>query len=189
MSKPVTESLKNKLLIAMPSLDGSVFAKAVAYVFEDNDNGSMGVVVNKPMDISFANVLEHLEIAVDNPDLNDLPVLRGGPVAREHGFIIHREKTLGQGHITDAQNHLIISASKQDLITFPQAAFGNMLITLGYAGWSKGQLWEEIKENAWLVAPLDPSILFDVPFEKRWDAAAALIGLDFSRFVADAGHA
>jgi putative transcriptional regulator len=116
-------------------------------------------------------------------------VLRGGPVAREHGFIIHREKTLGQGHITDTKNHLIISASKQDLITFPQASFGNMLITLGYAGWSKGQLWDEIMHNDWLVAPLDPTILFDVPFEERWAAAAASIGLDFARFVSEAGHA
>jgi putative transcriptional regulator len=190
MSKEPAESLKNKLLIAMPALDNSSFAKAVAYIFEDNDNGSMGIVINKPMpDITMANVLEHLEIPVDNPELAHCPVLRGGPVDREHGFIIHRENQLGQGHLTDPQNHLIISASKQDLITFPQSSFSKMIITLGYAGWSKGQLWDEIMHNAWLVAPMDPKILFDVPYEQRWAAAAALIGLDFTRFVPDAGHA
>jgi putative transcriptional regulator len=189
MSDKPIESLKNKLLIAMPSLDESAFAKAVAYIFEDNDNGSMGVVINKPMDITLASVLEHLEIPVDNPHLKDCPVLRGGPVAREHGFIIHREDQLGQGHLTDPVNHIIISASKQDLITFPQASFENMIITLGYAGWSKGQLWDEIMHNAWLVAPMDPHILFDVPYDQRWAAAAALLGFDFTRFVPDAGHA
>lgn len=189
MSTNAPESLKNKLLIAMPALDGSAFAKAVAYVFEDNENGSMGIVINKPMDITLAHVLEHLEIPVDNPELKQFPVLRGGPVAHEHGFILHREKVLGEGHLTDVKNHLIISASKQDLITFPQASFGNMLITLGYAGWDKGQLWDEIMDNDWLVVPMDPRILFDIPFDQRWAAAAATIGLDFARFVPEAGHA
>ncbi|MBX9587314.1 MAG: YqgE/AlgH family protein [Gammaproteobacteria bacterium] len=189
MSKKPAESLKNKLLIKTPDLDDSIFSKSVAYIFEDNDNGSMGIVINKPMEITLASILEHLEIPADNPDFNNYPVLRGGPVAPEHGFIIHREKILGQGLLTDPANNLIISASKQDLITFPQASFSNMLITLGYAGWSKGQLWDEIKENSWLVAPLDIKILFEVPYEDRWNAAAASIGLEFSRFVSEAGHA
>lgn len=190
MSKKAPESLKNKLLIAMPSLDDSSFAKAVAYIFEDNENGSMGIIINKPMtDITMANVLEHLEIPIDNPDLAHFPVLRGGPVAKEHGFIIHRENEVGQGFVTDPINHLIVSASKQDLITFPQSSFNKIIISLGYAGWSKGQLWNEIMDNAWLVAPMDPRIIFDIPFEERWAAAAALIGLDFTRFVPDAGHA
>ncbi len=189
MSNTPTESLKNKLLIAMPALDDSPFAKAVAYIFEDNENGSMGVVINKPMDMNFASVLEHLKIPVDNPELKKLPVLRGGPVAREHGFIVHRGDNIGQGQVTDPINHIIISASKQDLITFPQNNFDKIIITLGYAGWGKGQLWEEIMNNDWLVAPLDPKILFDVPFEQRWAASAALLGLDFTRLAPDAGHA
>jgi len=189
MSNTDSESLKNKLLIAMPTMDDSSFAKAVAYIFEDNENGSMGVIINKPMNITMANVLEHLEIPVSNPDLAHFPVLRGGPVAKEHGFILHRENDIDLGQITDPQNRLSISASKQDLISFPQHSIDNMIITLGYAGWSKGQLWEEIMDNDWLVAPLDLSILFDVPYEQRWSAAAALLGLDLTRLVPDAGHA
>lgn len=188
--KSAPESLKNKLLIKTPDLDDSIFSKSVAYIFEDNDNGSMGIVINKPMDnISLANILDHLEIPFDNPDFNNYPILRGGPVAREHGFIIHREKMLGQGLVADPANNIIISASKQDLITFPQASYTDMLITLGYAGWSKGQLWEEIKDDAWLVAPLDVKILFDIPYENRWNAAAASIGLDFSRYISEPGNA
>lgn len=189
MSNQTSESLKNKLLIKTPDLDDSIFSKSVAYIFEDNDNGSMGIVINKPMEISVASVLEHLEIPFDNPDFNNFPVLRGGPVAREHGFIIHREKILGHGLITDPSNNVIISASKEDLITFPKASFNDMLITLGYAGWHQGQLWEEIKDDAWVVAPLDVKILFDIPYEDRWNAAAASIGLDFSRYISDPGHA
>ena len=189
MSKTTAESLKNKLLIKTPDLDDSIFSKSVAYIFEDNDNGSMGIIINKPMEITLANILEHLEIPADNPEFNDYPVLRGGPVAPEHGFIIHREKMLGQGLLTDPNNNIVISASKQDLITFPQSSFSNMIITLGYSGWSKGQLWEEIKEDSWLVAPLDVKILFDIPYEDRWNAAAALIGLDFTRYITEPGHA
>lgn len=175
----------------MPALDDSVFAKAVAYIFEDNEkDGSMGIVINKPMtDITLAGVLEHLKIPLKNPDLKNHPVLRGGPVAREHGFIVHRGEEVGQGHMTDPLHHIIISASKEDLITFPQDNLDEMIITLGYAGWGKGQLWDEILHNDWLVAPLDPKILFEIPFEERWAAAVALLGFDATRLAPDAGHA
>ena len=188
MANKQPTSLKNKLLVATPLLRDPMFHHAVAYIFEENDEGNMGIVINKPTDISIAGILEHLDIPVEDPNIMELPVMRGGPVAREHGFIIHREHDIGHGEIADPKNHIIISASKEDLITIPQAAYDHIIVSLGYSGWEKGQLWDEIQENAWLVAPLDLSILFDVPIEQRWQAAAALIGVDFSKFVNDIGH-
>ncbi|MDQ2993787.1 MAG: YqgE/AlgH family protein [Pseudomonadota bacterium] len=189
MTTTPPESLKNKFLIAMPSLQDPNFSKTVTYIFEDNDEGTMGIIINQPMDITLAGILEHLEINIPHPELANFPVLRGGPVSREHGFIIHHEVDIGNGYVADIQNHIIISASKEDLITIPQTAYPQILVSLGYAGWGKGQLWEEIAANSWLVAPVDMKILFELPYAERWLAAAKLLGLDFSRLVSDAGHA
>ncbi len=183
------DSLKNKFLIAMPSMQDPNFIKTVTYIFEDNEDGTMGIIINQPLDITVASIFEHLEIEIPHPELARYPVLRGGPVSRENGFIIHHEPAVGNGHLTDVQNHIVVSASKEDLITIPQNAYSQILISLGYAGWSKGQLWEEIAANSWLVAPVDMKILFDLPYHERWLAAGNLIGLDLSRLVSDAGHA
>lgn len=184
-----TESLKNKFLIAMPSMQDPNFIKTVTYIFEDNEDGTMGIIINQPLDITIATIFEHLEIENPNPVLENYLVLRGGPVSRENGFIIHHEDMIGNGHLTDEINHIVVSASKEDLITIPHRAYSQVLISLGYAGWGKGQLWEEIADNSWLVAPVDMKILFDLPYQERWIAAGKLLGLDFSRFISDAGHA
>lgn len=182
-------TLKNRLLVAMPSLKDPTFNRAVAYIFEHSEVGAMGVIINKPMDISVSNVLEMLEIPVDDPTLSKHKVLQGGPVAQEQGFIIHQEKDIGNGEVTSKKHHIIISASKEDLITIPQNHFGHMMMTLGYSGWEQGQLEEEILNNDWLVVPLDMEIMFRLPYAERWKAAAALIGVDFEKLSTDVGHA
>lgn len=182
-------TLKNRLLIAMPSLKDPTFSKAVAYIFEHNEVGAMGVIINKPMDITISSVLEMLEIPVKDPSLAAHHVLQGGPVAQEQGFIIHQEQDIGNGELTSQKHHIIISASKEDLITIPQNHFGQMMMTLGYSGWEGGQLEEEILNNDWLVAPLDMEIMFKLPYAERWKAAAALIGVDFNKMSTDVGHA
>lgn len=183
------ESLKNKFLIAMPSMQDPNFVRTVTYIFEDNDEGTMGIIINQPLDITVATIFEHLEIELPHPELANYPVLRGGPVSRENGFIIHHQPMVGNGHLTDETNHIVVSASKEDLITIPESAYSQILISLGYAGWGKGQLWDEIAANSWLVAPVDMRILFELPYQDRWIAAGRLLGLDFSRFISDAGHA
>lgn len=182
-------SLKNQLIIAMPSLKDPNFKQAVAYIFEHNEAGAMGIVINKPMDIHVDSIFEMLDIPVSNPELSQQPVLRGGPVAREQGFLIHRENDIGNGEIASQKHHIIITASKEDLITIPQDTYSRILVSLGYSGWGENQLEEEILQNDWLVAPLDPKILFEIPFHQRWEAAAASIGVDFLKLSPDVGHA
>lgn len=185
----VITKLKNQLLVAMPSLNDPNFKRAVAYVFEHSELGAMAIVINKPMSINVGSVLEMLEIPIDDPEIANFPVLRGGPVSKEQGFILHREKYIGNGELASKQHHIIISASKEDLIKIPQDKFDRILVSLGYAGWGQGQLEDEILRNDWMVVPLDPKIIFDTPFEKRWEEAAALIGVDFAKMAPDTGHA
>lgn len=182
-------TLKNHLIVAMPSLKDPNFKQSVAYIFEHNEIGAMGIVINKPMDIQVDSIFELLDIPVTESSLGAHPVLRGGPIAKEQGFLIHREHEIGNGEVASRKHHIIISASKEDMITIPQNKYDNILVTLGYSGWGKQQLEEEILQNDWLVAPLDPKILFDVPYDQRWEAAAASIGVDFSKLSPDIGHA
>jgi putative transcriptional regulator len=189
MNDIVITTLKNKLLIAMPVLQDPFFGHSVAYIFEHNKNGAMGIVINKPMDFTLGGIFDLMDIKIDNPAISEHPVLRGGPVSREQGFIIHRESDIGHGEIADKQNNIIISASKEDLIKLSTHLGDDVLISLGYAGWEHGQLEEEIQQDAWLVAPLDPKILFEVPYEKRWRAAVASLGINPDNLCPYTGHA
>ncbi|MCB1828377.1 MAG: YqgE/AlgH family protein, partial [Coxiellaceae bacterium] len=149
-------TFKNQLLVAMPSLSDPLFKQSVAYIFEHGELGAMGIVINKPMNLNISNMFEMLQIPVNDPELDHLPVLSGGPVAREQGFIIHREHNIGNGELTSHKHHIVISASKEDLITLPQTNYQNIIVTLGYAGWGEGQLEREVIQNDWLIVPLDP---------------------------------
>lgn len=182
-------TLKNCLLVAMPSLNDSYFKQAVIYIFEHSKDGAMGMVINKLSDMTLDGIFEHLEIPVDHPEDFKHPVLQGGPVAGEHGFILHREPNKGNGVLANKEHNIVISASKEDLITIPQSHFEDVLVSLGYAGWGSGQLEVELKDNSWIVVPFNEAILFDIPFEQRWREAAKLIGVDIDRLVGDIGHA
>lgn len=179
-------SLEHQLLIAMPSLNDPNFAQAVIYLCEyDKENGAMGIVINKPMNISLGEILRHLNITTNSEKVDNYPILKGGPIAQEQGFIIRRSRTS-----ETLNNELIISASKQDLAEFANGeGLDDSLVSLGYAGWGPGQLEQELIDNAWLIAPLDIKIVFDVPYELRWRRAAASIGVDLDRLSGDSGHA
>ena len=133
-------SLKNRLLVAMPSLNDPYFKHAVIYIFEHSSEGAMGIVINKPGELMLDSIFEHLNIQLDDPDVLKYPVLRGGPIAHEHGFLLHRESEIGHGMVANKKHNIIISASKEDLITIPQDHYKDIIVTLGYAGWSSGQL-------------------------------------------------
>ena len=182
-------SLKNCMLVAMPSLTDPFFKQAVIYIFEHSKDGAMGMVINKPSEMMLGSIFEHLNILVDDPDVLKYPVLRGGPVASEHGFILHRESELGHGILANEQHNIIISASKEDLITIPQNHYNKIIVTLGYTGWGSGQLEEELSENSWIVVPFDKQIIFDIPYHERWRAAAKLVGVDLDKLVGVVGHA
>lgn len=178
-----SENYKDKFLIAMPSLNDPNFTKSVIYLYEHNEDGAMGLIINKPLHINLGNVLRHLDIEITDRTVETHPVLMGGPIGQEHGFVIHDNPE-------EDEYEIEISASKETLTDIAQGnGPGNFLVALGYAGWSSGQIESEIQRNDWLVAPFDINILFSTPIENRWHAAAKLIGVDLSQLSDQIGHA
>lgn len=181
-------SLKNHFLIAMPALKDINFHQSVTYIYEHNDDGALGIMVNKPMRITLGDVLKQLEISTTNPNVEKYPIVLGGPVAQQQGFIIHRAKQFAAVPFVENEE-IAISTSKEVLQSIAQGEDKDIIVSLGYAGWSPGQLESEMADNSWMVAPADPKILFETPFEKRWRTAAALIGVDLDLLSSDVGHA
>lgn len=182
-------SFKNHFLIAMPTLEDPNFAQTITYVCEHNDDGAMGIVVNRPNGLSVAQIFEHLDIQPVDDRFDEQQVLRGGPVQTERGFVLHRDKREWDSTI-EVQDGIYLSTSKEILQAMAEGRGpDNALIALGYAGWSAGQLDEEMANNAWLSVPASEHILFDIPFEQRWHAAARLLGVDLSLLSTQVGHA
>lgn len=187
----MTEStyLTHQFLIAMPALTDPNFFQTVVYISEHNPNGALGLVINRPLNLSLGQLLEHLEITTHRSDIVTMPVYSGGPVQPEQGFVLHSpvghwSATL---HVTD---QIGITTSRDILqATADGQGPGHLLVALGYAGWGPGQLEQELVENAWLSSPADFDLLFHTPSEQRWLAAAALLGIDLNLLSTDAGHA
>lgn len=182
----IPESLANHFLIAMPTLEDTFFSKSVIYLYEHSPKGAMGIVVNQSLQITLENLLQHLDIEVLDKDIADLPVLAGGPVGPEQGFVIHDRLDPN----VDKDKVVAISASKDMLRDIGQGnGPENFIVALGYAGWEQGQLENEINRNDWLIAPIKPSVLFTTPLEQRWQKAAESIGVDINRLSGQIGHA
>ncbi|MGH8508789.1 MAG: YqgE/AlgH family protein [Gammaproteobacteria bacterium] len=181
--------LTNQLLIAMPGLADPNFHKTVTYVCAHSDEGAMGIIINRPTNINLSDVLTQMELVPTDPKIGDLPVFQGGPVHRERGFIIYQPLSHWESMIKVSDECGV--ATSRDILEAicqgngPQQA----LVALGYAGWAAGQLEREIAENAWLNGPANQEILFNIAPERRWESAAALIGVDMDRLSPDAGHA
>jgi putative transcriptional regulator len=182
-------SLRDHFLIAMPAMADPNFSETVTYVCKHDDDGALGVVVNRPTDMALGTMFDRLKIKLTNRLLAELPVVRGGPVERERGFVLHRssaqyEATLpGEGEIKVTVSPDILSAIARGDGPDP------LLVALGYAGWDSGQLEAELRANAWLTVPADPTIVFETPFEQRWTAALGLPGVDLKDMTSYAGHA
>jgi putative transcriptional regulator len=182
--------LKNYFLIAMPKLEDNTFHRAVVYIYEHNEHGAMGIVINKPMRITLGDVLKHLAIPVKDTSIGQQPVFLGGPVAQEQGFIIHPARFHSEDTPIALSDEVAVSTSKSLLQSIAQGdGPKEVIVSLGYSGWSAGQLESEIADNSWLIAPFNAKVLFHIPFEQCWHAAAATIGVDFNRLSGEAGHA
>ena len=187
---PMSEnlSLTNQFLIAMPSLADPNFSQSVTYICEHNREGALGIVINHPLDIQLGEVLQHMKIDIQAPSILNRPVFLGGPMQRERGFVIHAP-------IGEWDSVLNVSgigiASSRDILEAIACGKGprHTLIALGYAAWGPGQLEKELANNDWLHGPADSTVLFDLPSEERWRAAAALTGVDLSRLSNEVGHA
>ncbi|EIJ71802.1 YqgE/AlgH family protein [Pasteurella bettyae] len=182
--------LQDKFLIAMPNLQDSYFAYSVIYICEHNDQGTMGLVVNQPTDLSVAELVAKLNFMMaDGRQYPDMFVLAGGPVNIERGFILHTTTEQDFEHSYKVTDNLQLTTSEDVITTFGTLkAPTKYLVALGCASWKPGQLEEEISENAWLVVPANERVLFDVPFENRWAEAQQLLGFKPSSLVAQAGY-
>lgn len=182
-------NLTNHFLIAMPTLMDPNFYQTVTYICAHNDDGAMGIVINRPMDIPLGEVLTQMQIEATEDRYNQLPVYQGGPVQRDRGFIIYRPVGRWDSSILVADD--VGLATSRDILEAISRGEGpkESLIALGYAGWGAGQLEQEMAENAWLSGPADQDILFRTPSERRWHSAAALLGVDLVNISHDVGHA
>ena len=182
-------NLTNHFLIAMPGLEDPNFHRTVTYVCAHNKDGAMGIVVNRPMDLSLGEVLQHMDLSIERPEVAARPVLEGGPVQRERGFVLH--SPAGEWDAVLEVDGGIGIATSRDILAALAEGHGpaRAIVALGYAGWAAGQLEDEVLANAWRSGPADQSIVFDLPYETRWEAAARLLGVDVERLSAHAGHA
>lgn len=182
-------SLQDHFLIAMPAMADPNFSETVTYICKHDAEGAFGVIVNRPGDLSLAEMLGQLAIPLTDRSRLDQPVLIGGPVEPERGFVLHRSAQSYEGTIAPGGD-IKVTASI-DILTALGRGDGPQpsLVVLGYAGWGRGQLEAEIQQNSWLMVPADPTIIFDTAFEQRWAAALGLPGVDIRRITNYAGNA
>ena len=185
---PAPQTLAGHFLIAMPSLAEPPFSRSVAFLCQHDEDGAVGLLVNRLSEYRLGDVLAQLKLDCSDQELADRPVLIGGPVQQERGFVLHRE----HGHwessyrinadwsVTTSRDILVAMAAGEG----PQDA----LMALGYAGWSAGQLEDEIARNGWITVDAEPAVIFDTPTELRYDRALSLLGIDARMLSSEAGH-
>ena len=186
-------NLSNHFLIAMPSMLDPVFGGSVVYLCEHNAGGALGVIINKPTDMSIDVLLDRidltLEIAPNGVPLDGKPVMFGGPVQVERGFVLHAPIAPYSSMMT-VSDEIVLTTSKDVLEAVAHGAGpSRILVSLGCSGWSAGQLEQEIAHNGWLTVRADPHIVFDLPIEERFEAAMRLLGIDPAMLTGEAGHA
>jgi len=180
--------LTNQFIIAMPNLADPNFFHTVAFLCQHNQDGALGIVINRPTDMKLGEIFKQMDINVTAPAAAETPVFAGGPVQQDRGFVVHTSG--GDWHATMAVSETISLTTSRDVLEAIAAGEGpeQYLIALGYAGWGAGQLEREIMDNAWLNTPYGKQVLFDTPVNLRWNAAAEQIGIDINQLTAPAGH-
>ena len=182
-------SLEGQLLIAMPGMADPNFSETVAFICKHDESGAIGIVVNRPSDLTLGEVCRQLDFESRLGERADEPVMSGGPVQPDRGFVLHQSDEAFESTV-NPKAEVKVTVSQDVLRAIAHGAGPKpALVALGYAGWSGGQLEAEIAANAWLHVPAAASILFSTPIEKRWTAAAGLIGVDIRQVTSYAGHA
>lgn len=184
-----TKTLANQLLIAMPGMEDPNFNSTVTLICEHNDDGALGIVINRPLTLKLGGLFDQLDLDDADSKTSEDPVLMGGPVGPERGFVLH-DSMHSYEHSLAVSGEINLTLSRDIIDAMAQGdGPAKSLVALGYAGWEPGQLEEEMLANSWLNVPTSPDIVFDLPFADRWAAAAQLMGVDISRMSPDAGHA
>ncbi len=186
-------NLTNQFLIAMPGMGDDTFAGSVVYLCEHTEKGALGLVINKPIDIKLKNLFERVDLSLERPELAEQPVYFGGPIQTERGFVLHEGLGEGASPYTSTlaiPGGLEMTTSKDVLEALANGAGPRrLLVTLGYSGWSAGQLEDELGRNGWLTVDAQREIIFDTPIEQRYDRALQLLGIDPRMLSGEAGHA
>ncbi len=182
-------NLTHHFLIAMPAMANSVFSKSLTYICEHNEQGALGLVINRPTDLTLINLFKQLGIPSADPPADELSVLFGGPVQLDCGFVLHHP--VGKWQSTLAVNKEVGLTTSLDILKAIADSEGpeNILVALGYAGWAPGQIEYELAQNSWLTVPAASDIIFDLSSEERLPAAMQLLGIDFSNLSNEVGHA
>ena len=193
MASAPSVNFTNQFLIAMPGLREGTFAGTVVYLCEHTEKGALGLVINKPIDITLKNLFEKVELSLDRADLAGAPVYFGGPVQTERGFVLH-EKLGDDGAAFSSTMSIpcgLEMTTSRDVLEAIATGAGprKVLITLGYSAWGEGQLESELADNSWLTVGADPAVIFDTPIEERYDKALLLLGLQSWMLSPGAGHA
>ena len=182
-------TLKHQLLIAMPQMDDPNFEHAVTYVVEHGKEGAMGLTLNRPVSLSLNDILADMDIEVEVPPSDHHQVVAGGPIQQDSGFVLHRSTARHWDSSIQLADGLCLTTSRDIMEAIalgegPEAT----LVCLGYAGWDEGQLERELADNVWLSVASPPELVLDTPFDQRWQAAAASLGVDISLIATQVGH-
>ncbi len=184
-----SSSLTAHFLIAMPAMDDPNFAQGVTLLCQHNDEGAMGLMINRVSEFTIGEVLEQMQIIIESEQWADIPVLIGGPVQPDRGFVLHDDPREWSSTLRFG-NGLAVSTSR-DILEAMAKGEGpkNAVVALGYAGWTAGQLEEEIAANSWLTVEADQAILFRTPINARWQAAAKTLGINLAQVTDYSGRA
>ncbi len=186
----MNQYLNDQFLIAMPTLEDPSFSHTVTYMCQHNEEGALGIVINRPSGLKLSDIFEQMNIMSLSEEVNNTPVYAGGPVQQERGFVIHNALANNwDSSITTSEATTLTSS--RDILEAIAAGEGpdRYLIALGYAGWGSGQLEKEIISNSWLNTPCGENIIYSTPVEQRWMAAASQLGIDINQLTTPAGHA
>lgn len=181
--------LTNQLLIAMPAMGDPNFSQTVALICDHSPRGALGLIVNKPLPMRMNEIFQQLEIEISTGPLSEQQVLRGGPMQTDRGFVVHRAG--GDWDSTLKVSEALHVTTSRDILAAMARGDGpaEAMVALGYAGWDGGQLESEIRANVWLSVPVDLPLIFELPFEARWEAAGRLLGVELSRISPMSGNA
>ena len=189
------DHLANQFLLAMPGMVDPNFAGSVIYLFEHTERGAMGLVINRPTELDMGALFEKIEVKLEAEPVSEQPVYFGGPVQIERGFVLHEPTTEAAYSSSLAVPGGLTMTTSKDVLEAVATGSGpsKFLMTLGYAGWSAGQLEEEITLNGWINVPLSQQqmveIIFNTPSSQRYERTMSLLGFDPSHLSGEAGHA
>ena len=184
-----TGYLEKQMLLAMPGMVDSNFVGSVTLMCQHNEAGAIGITINRLSNFTLGEIFSQLHLECDDEGVRNLPVLEGGPVAPDRGFVVH-SPLQGYESSMEVGNEIMVTTSR-DVLADIAAGSGpeKYIVALGYAGWGGGQLEGEILANAWLSVSAETDIIFDLPLPSRFDEALGRLGINIESLHSEAGHA